>query len=72
MVSVVDAFNFYRNLNSVEQLKDRKEEQAARDDDRNIVNLLMEQVRISLVPSRLRITQHQVLLSDADLHFASD
>jgi len=44
MVSVVDAFNFYRNLKSVEQLKDRQGEGANKDDERNIVTLLMEQV----------------------------
>jgi G3E family GTPase len=49
MVSVVDAFNFYRNLKSVEQLKDRKEEKAAKDDERNIVNLLIEQIEFANV-----------------------
>lgn len=45
MVSVVDAFNFEKNIHSVEKLTDRGEG-VAEDDERSIVHLLMEQARI--------------------------
>lgn len=43
MVTVIDAFNFFKNMTSVLRLKDTKE---AKDDEdmRSIANLLVDQV----------------------------
>lgn len=48
MVTVVDAVNFFDNLDSVESLKDRGES-LGEDDERTIVDLLVEQIEFSNV-----------------------
>lgn len=46
MVTMVDAFNFFKNLQSVESLKDRGEA-ASPEDQRNVANLLADQIEFA-------------------------
>jgi len=46
MVTVVDAFNFLKDFQSLDELKDRNME-AGEDDDRSIVDLLVDQVEFA-------------------------
>ena len=48
MVTVVDAYNFFRDLKSVELLKDRGDSRGE-DDTRTVVDLLAEQIEFANV-----------------------
>ena len=59
MLTTIDCCNFWDNLSSVENVKERGE-QANKDDDRNIVDLLIDQIEFSNVILLNKIDQVSV------------
>lgn len=69
MVTVVDAFNFFKDFGSAETLKDRKVSDI-QNDERTIVNLLVDQIEFAnviILNKTDLVTKNQLNLLDASL-----